>query len=263
MTEASEGCDKKPKVSLLKIYREQIIPNIEEKVVQSLNMNGEREVLVVKQEDGAGVHRSTLYKVEMERMFQERDWILFNQPPNSPITNVHDACIFPMMSKSVSRCQAVNFGCRVLKSEQLHSTVMQVWDDETNREAMARAFAGHHQVVSAIMEDEGDNKYYSGGKGLSFGVRKAFVKDDDGDGVVAVRLSPERFEETDQFRVVDSRRCVRMKFSVPRMEELNKAVLTNEMERILKMHMDVTLMDDEVKAKFGDFVSDMGELVPM
>jgi hypothetical protein len=66
----------------------------------------------------------------MQNEFNQRDWLLFNQPSQSPITNVHNACIFPMMSKSVSWEQAIVFGCRLLRGEQLYNSVMRVWDDK-------------------------------------------------------------------------------------------------------------------------------------
>ena len=255
LTGASEGTEKKPKCSLLKMYQEQIVPAIEEKVVRKLELEG-KTALVIKQEDGAGVHRKKQYKEEMERIFREKNWILFNQPPNSPITNVHDACIFPMMSKQVSRNQAMTFGCRVLKMDQLHSVVMQVWNDKTNREAMARSFAGHHQVVSTIMEEKGNNEYFSKKGGLSFGVRKAFVCDRDGDGVVPIRLSPETFEDTDTYRVINNRRCIGLKHSEPKMNELNKAELTEEQKRILSSNMKFDEMDEELRAEWLEITAE-------
>jgi len=41
----------------------------------------------------------------MARLFEERDWLLFNQPSQSPITNVHNACVFPS-SHLVCLCRA-------------------------------------------------------------------------------------------------------------------------------------------------------------
>ena len=53
---SSEGTVKKPKISLLKIYKEHIIPDLQSKVVDVYNNNGQRKVVIVKQEDGAGTH---------------------------------------------------------------------------------------------------------------------------------------------------------------------------------------------------------------
>ena len=79
-------------------------------------------------------------------------------------------CIFPMLSKHVSREQALTFGSTLLKGEQLNQTVMKVWADSSNLTAIARAFAGHWQIVLAAMYHEGDNTYLKEKGGLSFGI---------------------------------------------------------------------------------------------
>jgi hypothetical protein len=45
---SSEGTPTKPKISLLKIYVEQIIPAIENKVVARFDKNGTRQICIVK-----------------------------------------------------------------------------------------------------------------------------------------------------------------------------------------------------------------------
>ena len=102
LTGSSEGTERDPKISLLHQYKNVIIPAMEEKIVRQFSNNGTRKVIIVKQEDGAGLHMDSTYLKEMKREFDKRDWLLFNQPSQSPATNVHDACIFPMMSKAVS-----------------------------------------------------------------------------------------------------------------------------------------------------------------
>ena len=66
----------------------------------------------------------------MQQLFDEGKWLLFNQPFHSPVTNVHDACIFPMMSKQVSNQQALAFGSRIMKGEELNQTVMKVFNNK-------------------------------------------------------------------------------------------------------------------------------------
>ena len=107
LTGSSEGTTKEPKMFLLKTYKDTIIPALEQKVVERFSENGTIKICIVKQEDGAGLHTNKTYLSGMEEEFRRRDWLLFNQPSQSPITNVHDACIFPMMSKMVSMEQAV------------------------------------------------------------------------------------------------------------------------------------------------------------
>ena len=52
-----------------------------------------------------------------------------------------------MLSKAVSREQGLVFGSRLMKGEQLNESVMKVWGDHQNTVVMARAFAGHSQIV--------------------------------------------------------------------------------------------------------------------
>jgi hypothetical protein len=117
-------------MSLLKVYQEQIIPALESKIVDQFSENNTVKICIIKQEDGAGLHTNKQYMQTIQDKFNKRDWLLFNQPSQSPITNVHDACIFPMMSKAVIREQAVMFGCRLLRGEQLYNSVVKVWEDK-------------------------------------------------------------------------------------------------------------------------------------
>ena len=80
----------------MKVYKEEIIPVIERKVVERFKNNGERKVLILKQEDGAGLHNNQKYLDAMyEEFWEKRGWVLFNQASQSPTFNVHDMCIFP------------------------------------------------------------------------------------------------------------------------------------------------------------------------
>ena len=91
------------------------------------------------------------------------------------MTNVHNACIFPILSKAVSsREQALVFVSRLMRGEQLNELVMKEWSDRQNTVVMARAFAGHSQIVSAILHYKGDNNYLSDRGRMSFGIRLNF-----------------------------------------------------------------------------------------
>ena len=89
-------------MSLLDVTKNTIIPAIEEKVVTRYNDGGRVKVCVVYQKDGAGLHQDKTYIREKKKKFENRNWIVFNQPATSPAANFHDAFIFPMMSKYVS-----------------------------------------------------------------------------------------------------------------------------------------------------------------
>ena len=270
LTGSSEGTDKNPKVSLLQIYKDEIIPSLERKVVERFGENGTVNVVIVRQEDGAGPHKCKKYMKEIEELFKERGWLIFLQPPNSPLLNVHDACVFPMLSKLVSHLQAVMFGNRALEGDELNEAVMEVWRNKDNREAISRAFAGHHQIVNAVLECKGDNKYLSNSKGLSFGVRKHYFPTEDGEGVVSVDmlLSAGRYEDTAQYHV--ETRATRasqaeyddkvqeevkkraLKYEEPKLSNLGDINMEESLKEFVLEHMDATMMDDEMKTHWHE-----------
>ena len=265
LTGSSEGTAKKPKMSLLNVYKSIVIPEVKKKIfdVYGTNEEGEKvEIIVVKQEDGAGTHQDKKYRREMDHLWHhELGGIIFNQPSQSPVTNVHDACIFPMLSKYVSREQTNVFGAKLLSIDQLIETVLRVFNDRTHLVAMGRAFAGHHQIVCAIMECKGDNNYLKERKGMSFGIRRTFVSTADGNGVQLaydpipvgegtgiemLDLAPSEINETVQGIVEGDRRMRGLKFVEPAIANLTQAKLTEQMEALLLEHMDPDLMTEEV-----------------
>ena len=147
-----------------------------------------------------------------------------------------------MMSKKVSNEQAVVFGSTMLKGEQLHECVMRVWNDNKNTVAMSRAFAGHHQIVCSILHHNGDNSYLSKKGGLTFGVRKTFVCDEDGEGVIPIVHQSQEEAETAQAIIQNT-----MKFAEPKLADLPRnAKVSPEMTALLKEHMDINRMSDEL-----------------
>ena len=260
LTGNSDGTESKPKVSLLRLYKEQIIPDLEAKIVNVFNDNGKRRVIIVKQEDGAGLHTCQGYLAGMREEFRKRDWILFNQPPQSPITNVHDACIFPMLSKLVSQEQSMRFGSMFLVEEQINSCVRKAFFDETHVAAMSRAFAAQSQIVSAIRSEEGGNKYLTSSTGLSFGIRKHFVVDEDGKGVTPVdSIAPSSFEETASGQIhneaVAHRERRGLKYEEPDIKSLHRSRITPEMKRVLLQFMDIEKINDDMLDAWNECIS--------
>eukprot|EP00957_Ditylum_brightwellii_P184213 14031077-Ditylum_brightwellii.AAC.1 len=84
LTGSSEGTAANPKISLLREYQTKILPDIERKVVQRFSEGGTKKVIIVKQEDNAGLHQDQTYVDTMRNEFEQREWILFNQASNSP-----------------------------------------------------------------------------------------------------------------------------------------------------------------------------------
>ena len=214
-------------------------------MVSKFDNGGTRQVCIVKQEDGAGLHQDETYQQKMKEVFDQKDWLLFDQPSQSSVTNVHDACVFPMMSKAVSSTQAVNFGSRLLKGEELNQTVMKVWEEKGHLPAISRAFVAHHQIVSCIIQHDGDNKYLSERGGMSFGVRRMYMTDEEGEGVIPVPLAMVE-GETLQAQLINEKRSRELKYEEPAMGDLTQARMTNEMKSFLMANMDGERIDNEL-----------------
>lgn len=230
---------------LLQGYRDTIVPALEEKVMRRFNNGGERQVCIVKQEDGASLHQCKTYLKEMSWLFEERDWLLFNQPSQSPITNVHNACVFPMMSKAVSPNQALVYGARLMKGEELNKTVMTVWTDKTHLPAILRAFVGHSQIVCAILEHKGNSNYLLERGGLLFVIRRMYMTNEEGEGVIPVPLAMVEGEKM-QSHVIHEGRARGLQDDEPAMADFVHTKMTEEMQEFLMVIMDGERMEEEV-----------------
>ena len=132
---------------------------------------GGKKVIVRYQMDGAGPHKDKELNSYLAEAFDDRGWILKFQPPNSPLTNVKDACIFPALSKHVTQHQGLKNGSLVYTPDELWEAVMDCVDDFSSA-TIARAYVGHHQMVNAIAHCRGGDDFVKARGGLSVGVRK-------------------------------------------------------------------------------------------
>ena len=174
--ERGSACTKKKKWSTLKFLRDKCIPELEK-------ICHEHGCIARWQFDGAGPHKDAFLLNWIDKQFRARGWIFVFQPSQSPETNTKDACIFPSLSRDVSTTQAMTYGHNhVLREEELWSAMQQSWRD-LSCTTIARSFAAHHQVVTAIIEDNGSNTFLRGKDKLHFGIRKRFVETPEGDGV--------------------------------------------------------------------------------
>ena len=82
LTGSTEGTDKNPKMSLLKQYRDQIVPDFQHKVVDRFNNGGKRKVCIVLQEDGAGLHTDGTYLREKKIFSLRRTGLFLTRSPN-------------------------------------------------------------------------------------------------------------------------------------------------------------------------------------
>ena len=170
ITGSNEGNAKSPKFSLLKWFVEKEIPRLEEICQQVFTLTG-KTIVIRYQMDGAGPHRCAILLDKLRELFDLRGWILKFQPSQSPLTNIKDACIFPAMSKEVTAEQGLSHGSHVLETEQLWKVVTKCWE-EFPAETIARAYAGHHQIVNAIAKCEGGDQFAREHQGLHCGIRK-------------------------------------------------------------------------------------------
>ena len=82
--------------------------------------------------------------------------------------------------------------------------------------------------------------------GLSFGVRKTYICDEDGEGVIPITLAPENEAETTQGLLLSSNFERGMKYNPPDICTLKNGLLTNKMKEVLNMYINTNLTDDEV-----------------
>jgi hypothetical protein len=83
----------------------------------------------------------------------------------------------------------LNFRATIFKEEQLNQTDMNVWQDKRHQVAMLHVFTGKLQIVCSILHHDRDNKYLSEKGGLSFGIRKICVVDEDGNVIIPISLA--------------------------------------------------------------------------
>jgi hypothetical protein len=164
---------KKKKFSLLDWFLKTEFPRLEA-LAARLHAQFGKKIVIRYQIDGAGPHTDGTLLAELQKTFDARSWILKFQPANSPLTNVKDACVFPCLSKAVTAEQGLSFGSCVLRQEQLWAIMQKVWED-LPLETIARAYAGHHQIVNGIARCNGGDEFAKEKGGLHFGVRKHCV----------------------------------------------------------------------------------------
>ena len=125
MNAVKEGTVSNPKYSLKKFFKEIEIPRLEQLTLQ-LQQKYNQPVVVRYQMDSAGPHTDNNLRDFLDDEFHERNWMLVRQPPQSPLTNVKDTCLFPSLSKAVSWHQSNlynNYG------EEFNNCVQQAFID--------------------------------------------------------------------------------------------------------------------------------------
>lgn len=101
VTGSAKGTEKDAKFSLLDHHGDVIIPALQIICAQHSEW-GTYDMGVKYAMDGADCHQDKAFLTYLEGDFAECGWVFKFRPNQSPITNVHDACIFPSLSKSVT-----------------------------------------------------------------------------------------------------------------------------------------------------------------
>jgi hypothetical protein len=100
------------------------------------------------------------------------------------------------------------------------------------------AFAGHLQIVCSILSEKG---------GLSFGIRKMFVVDKEGNGIIPITLAPQLQSETVQSQLYnESVVATSLKYETPCGKNLTQAKLLEPMKGFLMEHMDHAMISEEL-----------------
>ena len=160
ITGSSRGTVKDPKFSLLHdFYDAKHLPNLDVLADHVRSTRGNHcRVVVLEQSDNAGPHCEATLKAFLEDEYESRGWYLAPQPANSPITNVLDDCIFPAMSKHVSREQGISNRSDIYSNDAIWHSVLKCWQDFPS-DVIARAFIRHRQIVNAIAADHGGDHF--------------------------------------------------------------------------------------------------------
>ena len=229
----------KKQFSLIDAYKEKIIPRMEE-IARKESCGGLFDVVFFEQEDCAGCHMSDDYNDFKDWEFRKRKWIRRNQSPQSPLFNVNDQFYFRKLSCEISAKQSLNFGTRLMKSEEIIKVVEDVWSNKEDAVEISNGWMSHHQVIAAAYDMKGDNAYLREKGGLHFGIKTSFYANRENTGV-------ERIEEPIIIPNENSSAIPgKLKHNIPKILELKQGYLTEEEEEFFREYLDHEKMTDDV-----------------
>jgi hypothetical protein len=180
ITGSSVGKKKTPKYPLTEFFAEEI--ERLEGLAQKIESETGKRVVVRYQMDGAGPHRDGKLLGFLDEALGARRWHLKFQPPNSPIPNVKDACIFPSLSKRISAEQGLSNGGCLYAQDQLWQAIKLAWE-MFPLDTISRSYIMHHQVVNAIASCEGGDDFLRAKSYFHANVRQCCVSTVDDEGV--------------------------------------------------------------------------------
>ena len=80
------------------------------------------------------------------------------QPPNSPICNIKDACIFTALSKAVLSIQATICNIKMLHGNEFNTCVQQVWI-QLLKTTILRIYLHQHQILATVVLEYGGDDF--------------------------------------------------------------------------------------------------------
>ena len=97
----------------------------------------------------------------------------------------------------------------------------------------------------ATIHHKGDNIYLKEKGVLSFGIRRTFIRNEKGDGIIPVTLTPEHEGETLTGNFLNESVVDGLKYKSPDITSLVHARLTDEMVNLLDGYIDKSKMSEE------------------
>ena len=218
ITGSSTGTTKNPKFCLLDWFKNIEIPACEE---LCRKVGTTQKTILRYQMDGAGPHQDGKLLEFINDEFQKRGWLLKFQPSNSPVTNVKDDCLFPALSKHISREQRINKGSQIFTPDELWVAVKKCWHNFP-LDSLARGYVRHAQMASALVACNGGDDFVRERGRLHYNVRNccATVCGEDGKpmGVEVLTCYDDSEEEEDD----DENNNQKLRYEKPNVEEVVK-----------------------------------------
>ena len=173
VTGAAEGSAKAPKFTMLRYFKEHLLPAL----LAATSKGGKYDGYdVVLQGDNAGPHTEQKFQKFLNETVGIGEYAHFsihNQAAHMPHSNVLDDCVFPSMSKKQQLFAAKETGMKTLSKNEIAKYSQEAWDDLSSS-TIARSFIQVYRTLGQVIKEEGDTQFLAQG-GFHYGVRNDFV----------------------------------------------------------------------------------------
>ena len=170
-----------------------------------------------KTRDSEQKHRAAL---QHKKRTNSQGWLRQMEAHHS-VTNVKDDCLFPALSKHISREQGINKGSQIFTLDELWAAVKKCWHNFP-LDSLARGYVRHAQMASALVACNGGDDFVREHGGLHYNIRIccATVCGEDGKpmGVEVLTCYDDSEEEEDD----DKNNNQKLRYEKPNVEEVVK-----------------------------------------